>query len=184
MNTVTKKHLIIGLIIFLVVVNIAALSTILYRNRNLPQPVDQDYIQFRQRVEEQGMYRFFRDELQLTPEQFNRFREMNEKNRTASRRIARELHIQRVAMVEEISKENPDPGKLDSIAHEIGKLHYELKRNTFEHFLALKAICNEEQQEKLQHMYMRMIDDQGFGQRPGRMNRHPERRGRNEGRFQ
>ncbi len=178
MNTQTKKHLITGLIIFLVVVNIAALSTIIYRNQTQPKPLDDDYIQFRQRVDEQGMYRFFRDELQLTPEQFDRFREINEKNRQQSREIARRMHSKRLEMVEEISKENPDNKKLDQIASEIGSLHYELKRNTYHHFLDLKELCNKEQQEQLQHLFIRMIDDQGFDKRSRRMNRHPERKGR------
>ncbi|MFP4024758.1 MAG: Spy/CpxP family protein refolding chaperone [Thiohalospira sp.] len=185
MNTKTKKHLIIGLIIFLVAVNIAALSTIIYRNRAMPQPiVESNYEQFRQRVDEQGMYRFFKDELQLSPEQFNRFREINEDNRQQSREIARKMHIKRLEMVEQISKENPDNKKLDQIALEIGTLHYELKRNTYHHFLELKEICNQEQQEKLQHLFMRMIDDQGFDKRPRRMNRHIERKGREGRRFE
>ena len=181
MNTQTRKHLIIGLIIFLVVVNIAALSTIIYRNRTMPPPVDNDYVQFRQNVDEQGMYRFFREELQLTQDQFIRFREINENNRHQSREIARALHSKRLEMVEEVSKENPDKESLDQIAREIGRLHYELKRNTYHHFMDLKEICNEEQQKQLQRMFLRMIDNRGFEQRPRKKNRHPERRDR-EGR--
>jgi len=185
MNTQTKKHLIIGLIIFLVVVNIAALSTIIYRNRTMPQPLENDYVQFRQKVDEQGMYRFFRDELQLSRDQYIHFREINEKNRQQSREIARALHNKRLEMVEEISKENPDNEKLDQIAREIGTLHYELKRNTYHHFIDLKELCNKEQQEHLQHLFMRMIDDKGFEQRPRHKNRQPRRRGLGEGnRFQ
>ncbi len=184
MNTHTKKHLITGLIIFLVVVNIAALSTIIYRNRTTPT-INDDYIQLRQRVEEQGMYRFFRDELQLTPDQFNQFRDINHQNMIKSREIAKQLQIKRVEMIDEVSKENPDKEKLDKIANDIGSLHYKLKRNTYNHFLELKDICNEEQQEKLQRMFMRMIDDQGFGPQRRRMNKRPERRAREGGkRFQ
>jgi|SRR6056297_192592 len=185
MNTQTKKHLITGFIIFLVIINIAALSTIIYRNRTRPQPIDNDYVQFRQNIDERGMYRFFRDELQLTQEQFVRFRDINEKNKQQSRKIARALHNKRLEMVEEISRENPDKEKLDQIAREIGTLHYELKRNTYHHFIDLKELCNKEQQEQLQHLFMRMIDDKGFEDRPRHRNRHPGRRDRGENnRFQ
>jgi len=185
MNTQTKKHLITGFIIFLIIINIVALSTIIYRNKTTPQPIDNDYVQFRQNIDEHGMYRFFRDELQLTPEQFVRFRDINEKNRQQSREIARALHNKRLEMVQEISKENPDTEKLDQIAREIGTLHYELKRNTYHHFIDLKELCNKEQQEHLQHLFMRMIDDKGFEQRPRHKNHQPRRRGQGEGnRFQ
>jgi len=184
MNTQTKKHLITGLIIFLVVVNIAALSTIIYRNRTISQPPENDYVQFKQKVDEQGMYRFFRNELQLSKDQYIHFREINEKNRQQSREIVRTLHYKRLEMVEEISKESPDNKKLDQIAREIGTLHYELKRNTYHHFIDLKELCNKEQQEHLQHLFMRMIDGQDFDKRPRRMNRHPERRGREGRRFE
>lgn len=181
MNTQTKKQLITGLIIFLVVVNVAALSTIIYRNRATP-PINDDYIQLRQRVEEQGMYRFFRDELQLSEDQYKQFRDINHQNMIESRDIAKQLHVKRVEMIDEISKNNPDKEKLDKIAKDIGLLHYNLKRNTYNHFLELKNICNEEQQGKLQHMFMRMIDDQEFGPRHRRMNKRPERRGKQGGR--
>lgn len=182
MNTQTKKQLITGLIIFLVVVNIAALSTIIYRNKIASPPINEDYVQLRQKVEEQGMYRFFRNELQLSEDQFKQFRDINHQNMLRSRDIVRQLHTKRVEMMEEVSKENPDKDKLDNISHEIGTLHYELKRNTYNHFLELKEICSEDQQEKLQHMFMRMIDDQDFGPRQRRMNKRPERRGRQGGR--
>jgi Spy/CpxP family protein refolding chaperone len=151
----------------------------------MPQPLENDYVQFRQKIDEQGMYRFFRDELQLTQEQFIHFRNINEKNRQQSIEIARALHHKRLEMLDEISKENPDTEKLDQIAREIGTLHYELKRNTYHHFIELKKLCNKEQQEQLQHLFMRMIDDTGFDDRPRHKNRPPGRRGHREGnRFQ
>ena len=60
-------------------------------------------------------------------------------------------------MIDEIAKLNPNIENLDSIAKEIGNLHYELKLNTINHFIELKGICNDQQQEILQTMFKQMI---------------------------
>ena len=76
-------------------------------------------------------------------------------------------------MMTEIAKKNPNPEILDNYAYEIGTLHYELKKQTINHFLELKKICNEEQQESLQKLFMQLLNDQdGF-------RRNPRERGRN-----
>jgi Spy/CpxP family protein refolding chaperone len=175
MNKQTKKTLLILLIVVLVAINISALVTIIYnQNRELPpnKPFDNEMIQ---EIESRGMYHFIKDELKLTDEQFDQFREIHRTNMINSRKIAIELNNKRREMMTEIAKENPNYKKLDATAKDIGELHYNLKLNTINHFLELKEICNEEQQESIQKLFMKLLSDQDheeFGP-----NKH--RRGRN-----
>lgn len=175
MNKQTKKTLLILLIIVLVVINISALVTIIFSKNSVSPPEKPFENQMIEEVESRGMYHFIRDELKLSDEQFDQFRVIHKTNMIKSRKIAIELSGKRREMMTEIAKENPNQEKLDGIAKEIGELHYQLKLNTINHFLELKEICNEEQQESIQRLFMKLLSDQDhdeFGP-----NKH--RRGRN-----
>lgn len=175
MNKQTKKTLLVLLVIVLVVVNISALVTIIFsEKRDLPlnKPFDNE---ISEEIESRGMYRFIKDELKLTDEQFDQFRVIHKTSMLKSRKIAVELNNKRQNMMSEIAKENPNLEKLDTIAKEIGELHYNLKLNTINHFLELKDICNEEQQESIQILFMRLLSNQNHDElRPNK-----PRRGRN-----
>ncbi|MCB2196270.1 MAG: periplasmic heavy metal sensor [Bacteroidetes bacterium] len=183
MNKQTKKTLLILLIAVLVVINISALITIIYsENRELPsnRPLNNQVVE---EIESRGMYHFLRDELKLTDAQFDQFRDIQGTNMSKSRNIAIELSNKRREMMNEIAKVNPNKEKLDTIAKEIGELHYHLKLNTINHFLELKEICNEEQQESIQRLFINLLSDQDHDEfRPNEHRRGRNRRGRPQGR--
>lgn len=181
MNSKIKKQVIIGVIILLVIINLSALITIIFHNiKENKQLTQEEFI--REDPRQKGMNYFLRDELNLSNEQFESFQSINKQYFKESRDIAFKLHNNRILMLEEIANKNPNTENLNQIAKDIGDLHYELKLNTIDHFLALKSICNKEQQILLQDFFMKMIDNQDQGQfrrreGPGR-NRHqrPSRR--------
>jgi len=179
MNTKTKKILLILAITLLLVINITALITMFYRNRVQPPPSQSSNNELFQDVRERGMYRFLKDELQLTNEQFSEFKESNQKNMINSHQIASKLNNSRREMMIELAKENPNRKKLDGIATEIGTLHYELKKTTIDHFLELKQICNKDQQQELQKLFMKLLHDQDSIEPPyrerGRRHRYGKR---------
>lgn len=175
MNKQTKKTLLILLIVVLVVINISALVTIMYSEKSDLPPDKPFNNQVIEEIESRGMYHFLRDELKLTDEQFEQFRDIQRTNMIKSQSIALELSKKRQEMMNEIAKKNPNREKLDAIAKEIGELHYQLKLNTIHHFLELKDICNEDQQESIQRLFMNLLSDQDRDE--FRPNKH--RRGRN-----
>lgn len=180
MNTKTKKTLLILAITLLIVINISALVTMFYKNRIQPPPPQASNNEFFQDVRVRGMYRFLKDELQLTDEQFSQFKEINRINMINSHKIVSNLNNSRREMMLEIAKENPNKEKLDDIATEIGALHYELKKTTIDHFLALKQICNEDQQQELQKLFMKLLNDQDHMEPPYRERGRRHRKGRRD----
>lgn len=159
MDTKTKKTLLIGTIILLIVINVAALATIYYNSKiKTKKLVEMNNL--KEEIQIRGMHRFLRDELRLSDEQFKQFQEVTRNNMRKSHKIALELNEKRFDMMNEIAKKNPNSKILDDIASDVGSLHYELKKTTINHFLELKEICNEDQQESLQKLFMQMIHAQ------------------------
>jgi Spy/CpxP family protein refolding chaperone len=111
--------------------------------------------------------RFFREQLNLTPEQVDQFRELNrDYNRTAWQ-IAHQLESLRAEMVEEMSKPEPVQQRLDEITKEIGELHTRLKNVTIGYYTGMKTVCNAEQKEKLNEIFRSMLKQNENVKLPG-----------------
>lgn len=178
MDKKLKKQLLIVTIIILLVINISALITIFYNSKVSERKLQQAEI-LRQERQINGMHHFFRDQLKLSEEQFSEFKAINDNRIKISRNISHKLHNNRILILEEVAKVNPDLKELDRIAKEIGQLHYELKENTINQFMEMKSICNAEQQEALQQIFLQMINEQDKGgprMGRGKNREHRERR--------
>ena len=173
MDKLTKKRFLILVIAVLVIINISALVTIYYNSKIQEKRIEKINLQ-KERIRKIGMYRFFRDELNLSEDQFQEFKSINQFYMNNTHDIGLKLKENKLLMMSEIANKNPNIKNLDSIANEIGHLHYELKLNTINHFIELKDICNDQQQEILQKMFMQMI----MGKDNNRM-RKEYQRGRN-----
>ncbi|MCG8410957.1 MAG: hypothetical protein MI739_06715 [Bacteroidales bacterium] len=183
MNNLSKKRILIIGIIALLIINISALATIYYNNKVKVRKENQVYIQ-RQKMREVGMYNYFRNELNLSDQQFLSFKQINRNYSIATREIKDELNKYRHLFIVEISKQNPNTASIDSVSYRIGHLHYELKLLTSEHFLELKKLCSPEQEESLQKLFMLMISDKKHHLRRNRGNRrrqNPHNRPMNRG---
>ena len=173
MNTKIKKTLLIGTIIILLVVNISALSTIIY-NKKVRAKKQDEISNVQDGIRRQGMRRFLQEELNLSEEQFHEFQDINTNYSRDSRKIAFQMREKRYEMMKEIAKKNPNSENLDQIAQDIGSLHYELKKLTINHFTELKDICTEEQQKILHEMFIQMLSIQD-GERMEREHRRKNR---------
>lgn len=176
MKRITKKRLIVAGIIFLVAINLAALTTMLARQRQQAETIERQNMADSLRRAKAN--RFIRDELQLSPQQFEQFRALSRENFQQSRPLLDQMEIKRAEMLEELAKPKPDHEKLDQIALEIGNLHTELKKNTIDHFLQLKTVCTPAQQQGLNALFREILYSRGHRQPPGRGHRHRHRHGR------
>jgi hypothetical protein len=108
-------------------------------------------------VPAQRRTRFFREQLDLRYEQMDTFRQLNRDFNQNAWQINHDLETLRIEMVEEMGKENPDQVKLDSISTHIGGLHTKLKKETIAYYLAMKKECDEQQREKLNEIFMSVL---------------------------
>ena len=101
--------------------------------------------------------RFFKEQLNLQFEQVDTFRELNRNYNKTAWRITHQLEALRADMVRELGKENSRGKTLESISKHIGELHTKLKKETIDYYLKMKEVCNEEQQIKLNEIFISML---------------------------
>jgi len=98
--------------------------------------------------------RFFKEQLDLQPEQIDVFRQLNRDYNHKAQQLTRQLESLRIEMVEELGENNPDRTQLNFISNKIGTLHSELKQVTIGYYLAMKEECTKEQKIKLNEIFM------------------------------
>lgn len=146
MNYFKQNKISTWVIIILLATNVSTIATILYNKSTGKKSVRDSEEIF---IPDRGLGRFFRDELDLTIDQHRQFRSFRQDYHIKASKITRQLKEKRSEMLNELSAGNSDTNNLLLIADEIGELHKELKHLTFEYYLNLKEICNENQREKL-----------------------------------
>ncbi len=151
MNKNTSRILIYA-VIFLAVLNVATFISIgihVYQSKKeLPQ-VSSETINTTHNFNG----RYFRDQLNLSPDQMNQFRLINEKFRSNARRINNELNRLRVDMLNQMKNTSKETDTLISISDSIGSLHCELKKFTYQYYLDIKSICSDEQTSGLNNIF-------------------------------
>ncbi len=101
--------------------------------------------------------RFFREQLNLDSGQLTQFRELNRSYNKTAWQISHQLEVLRREMVQELGRENSNKKVLKSISSQIGELHSELKDKTIDYYLEMKKVCNEEQRNKLNEIFISML---------------------------
>lgn len=151
-----KYRILVWVIVILVATNLSMGFSFLYhkqQDKKIAEQTEQEAIE----LPAQQRTRFFREQLNLQPQQMESFRELNRDfNRTAWQ-INHQLESLRIEMVTEMGSKNPDREKLGRIAREIGNLHAQIKNETITYYLGMKDICNEEQQEKLNEIFISVL---------------------------
>ncbi len=178
MITEKKYRMLTWLVVILLALNIATIASLVYHARQSEKNVREQQENQVSAKSEQGT-RFFREKLDLSPDQVLRFREVNRSYNRAANLIANRLERLRLDMVEEMGKAQPDTTRLNTICREVGKNHENLKRLTIDHYLKMRALCNEEQAVRLTGIFMEMVQKQDTAVvHPGRRRGAPWRGGR------
>ena len=145
----TKRHRITKwLNIFLLTVNISAFITILYFNK--------------QTIPDASNKKFTSDEylktaLNLTEEQYKEITLLDNKVYRLYQTVLDMQCEANFLMLDELLRDNPSRERLDSIAKRTGQYHTSLKRQTINHFMNVKSICNEDQIILLNQLLMDMM---------------------------
>lgn len=166
MNVLTKKRLLIGTIVALLIMNISALGTIAYnkyqtkkhieqvrKNRNFNKNRGHGKRNYLKKVK-----RYVRKELDLTEEQFKEYSRLKDLNMKKTGAIWKEIEAKRKLTYKEFCKENPDTAFLNALSADIGELHKQLHQETIHHFYKVHEILNPEQQKKFNQMLCKMAE--------------------------
>lgn len=170
MATKTTYRTLVWVIVILLATNLSMAVTFLYhkqQDKKAAQQTEKSAIE----VPTEQRTRFFREQLNLSVEQANQFRELNRNYNRTAREITFQLEKLRNEMVEEIGKSEPNKEQLEVITKTIGELHTQLKNITIEYYMGMKAACNEEQKVKLNEIFKAMLkqnEDVKLPHQPGR----------------
>ena len=153
----TNNKTLIIIIIFLGLLNLSTIGTIVYHLKfggDEQKETEVEQID----VPDTHLGRFFRQQLGLTHQQHIKFRQYRRQFHKKANMVTEQLQEKRNEFMEELGKKHSDTKKLHELSQEIGDLHAELKHLTFEYYLQMKSICNEEQQKKLYSIFWSMMN--------------------------
>jgi hypothetical protein len=160
MKAENRNRWMVWAIVALAILNITTLITVLYHKN---QVVEKEVITTPDSIKSEKasvLYsgRYFRDELNLSNEQMDKFSQFNPEFRQEVRTINLKLADKRNDMLVEMAKKNSDKNKLNLLSDSIGFLHANLKKVTYMYYLNFKSICNQEQQKKLEQLFSEMFN--------------------------
>jgi Spy/CpxP family protein refolding chaperone len=163
MEVITKKRLLIGTIVILLIMNISALSTIAYNKYRAKKHIEQirknkkkDFGTYRGKKYGQRVKMYVRKELELSDEQFKEYSRLKDINIQKSRDLWKQISEKRSLTFKEYCKENPDTVMLMHLSEDIGNLHKEMHQEMIHHFNEVEKILSPEQLIKFRKMLCKM----------------------------
>ncbi len=156
MATKNRYRILTWIIVVLLATNLSMGISFLYHKQQ-----DKKFIEQQEEaaieVPSERRTRFFREQLNLQQDQMDIFRELNRNYNRTAWQVTHQLEALRVEMIREMGKENPREKTLNLISEQIGELHTNLKKETIDYYMQMKEVCNEEQQIKLNEIFMSML---------------------------
>jgi hypothetical protein len=148
MEPVKRQRIIRWLNIFLLIINISAITTMLLMSGT---PSDETAsAQF-------SSDEFLRKRLNLTDEQYREISEMDAKIFRVYQNIIDMQCENQFKLLNELSKEEPNREVMDSLVVNIGRLHTGLKRQTIKHFTNIRSVVDDEQEKLLEQLLIDMM---------------------------
>ena len=149
MEAQKKSRITKWLNIFMLVINISAISTILLMNSSTPAEVVSD--QF-------SSDEFLREKLDLTDAQFTEISALDAKIFRVYQSIIDMQCEEQFKLLNELAQDDPSAQYMDSLAMNIGRLHTGIKRQTIKHFMNVRTIVDDEQEVLLDQILIGMME--------------------------
>ena len=166
MESNQKNRLLTWLLVFLVVVNLAALATYFIF------PQKQVNVNCAGDASSPGCV--LHAELSLSEEQVRQVERINAGYRQVSGPVSTEIKELRGTVLDELASEMPDTLALERLATDISLLQGKLHRENIRHYLELKKACTPEQALRLSNLYREIYGCPMQGQ-GNEMHRHRHR---------
>jgi Spy/CpxP family protein refolding chaperone len=164
MNYFSKIRLGTWIVIILTVINLATLGTIFYKH--LQEKAHDRMVPSRE--QQSKGFKYFVQELKLSPEQEKLFCESRKAFFDLSGPVFKAQEELRIKMIKELSSADPDTAVLYKISEEMSRNYLLIKQQTILHLLKYRAICTPEQRKKLDTIYHKIIRPEG----PMRKSKH------------
>ncbi len=166
MNFFTKTRILSGLVILLVTLNLAIVTTVgvrYFKGKEIPT----------EEFPQQDRSRFIARELNLTPQQAEQFHHLKREHMKRTRELRIAIAEETEKLMRELDSENPDRMLLESMTHRIGLLHAQQQQVTIDHFLKIKEMCTDDQYQRFHQLFRRMMLREP--RRMGEMRQHRHR---------
>ncbi len=154
-----KRNILLWIIILLVATNVTTIATIIYHNYSQQEIRKTDTLN-QLEIPNKRIGRFFKEQLNLSFEQNQKFREFRQIFHSESNRLTSEMQLKRKEFLNELGKANSDTVYLNKLSNEIGNLHTDLKHITYQFYIEMKSVCNEEQKAKLFEIFNSMANQE------------------------
>lgn len=148
----------------LVVLNLATIGTIVYRNRH--EKNDRTAIVLNE-SQSPLTGRYFRQTLGFNDCQMDVFREANRIFQPGANGLIYEMDSLKHQMFGELNKPQPDTLLLDALSEHIGKHHAELKKITNDFYLTIKSACDSTQSKQFEQAFVTLYRDETINARRG-----------------
>jgi hypothetical protein len=171
MENKNKKRILIGILLVLILMNLAALSTFGYYKYHNSHRNDKECNKDRNQIKNphDRVKYFMKKELQLDDNQFSKYCNLKDINIKNSDEIMNHLTKLREASQFEITIEKPDSLKLVQLADSIGICAKKIQLEMNRHFLEVKKILRPNQLIKYNEMILN-IDKKQWGDHNNRKN--------------
>ncbi|MDD5570888.1 MAG: hypothetical protein PHD97_06990 [Bacteroidales bacterium] len=145
MKFFTKQRVLILVIIFLLITNLATLFTIGYHRWMYRHNYDNNP---RARIT-----KFIQEELNFSQKQMNEYQLSKKEFRNNEKKLYGDVCVTRLKIYKELSQQNPDTIKLDSLSKQFGSVFTEINKSNVKSYLKTIAICDEQQKVKLKGIF-------------------------------
>lgn len=151
MKIFTNKEIWIWILASLLVINVAITTTILWKQsqdeKNLLPPKRVPGMNIGDKPEK-GFTKWH-ESMGFTEEQSKKLKELRNEFKSNSEAIFKKLNENQHQIFLELDSDEPNLTRLDSLIEQTGKIHTEMRRQSVEHMLSIKAITNPEQYDQM-----------------------------------
>ena len=154
MNYFDKRKIVVIVLGFFLVISVSALTTILVqkvdepekppkreRRGNEPRPVD-DFLRYR---------------LELSSDQMEKYKDIQRKYFYSAERIKDQIRDLKQEFYTIITKIDVDKEHADKLSKQIGERHTDLENLTFQHFIDIKKLCDEDQKKLVNELFVEIL---------------------------
>jgi len=153
MKLLTNKEIWIWILASLLVINLAATVTILWKQNKYEHKSykKHDRDKTKDKIFKKGFTKWH-ESMGFTEEQTKNLKELRNEFKTNSEEIFSQLNENQRMIFLELDSDEPDLTRLDSLMEITGNIHTNLRRQSVDHMLKIKAIVNPEQYDQMLKM--------------------------------